>query len=322
MIRLFAIGLCALFMSLSGHASAQVSYLPQAQQQMAVQNASAVLSAGQQISAILTPVMSDPGLLSARSQEQFVAALVRLLPQIAEGRRQLATIRTQLGDLPRLGEPGGPLALIGVDRAVANMIELTRLADGILADHEALADAIEKRDQQAIEAVSRSLLRGPILLLEANAVSMRGQLSLVGSDTSEYAVMEGMACFYDGLAAFYGGIYGASARSDAAATMKEARTCMIKQIENGRANLAREARNVPEDATGRRMFQQATSVIDEMFDYQVTGADLLAEAHASLLEGWSMDQLIQAYDTRAIEFQLGFSGLQQRIVRINQTQGR
>lgn len=322
MIRFIAAGLCALLMTLAEPASAQVSTMPQAQQQLAMRNVGAVLSAGQDISAILIPIMNDPGLASARTKEQFSAALTQLLPKIADGRRQVVSIRAGLEQLPKVSEPGGLPALVGVDNAVENMIALSFLADGILADHEALAEAIAAKDQVRIDAVSRSLMKGPILLLEANAVSMRSQLSLIGSDSSEYALLEGMACFYDGAAAFYDGAYGFSTRDDAAAKMGSARTCMISQVEDGRASLAVEAQNVPSAPTAQRMHQQVLSVIGEMFDHQATGADLLAEAHDALLDGRSMAELVRTYDARIITFQLGFGGLQQRIVTINQNQGR
>ena len=322
MIRFLAAGLFALLMALAEPASAQMTTMPRAQQQLAMRNIGAVMSAGQDISAILIPIMNDPGLASARTKDQFSAALTRLLPSIADGRSELASIRAGLQQLPKIGEPGGLPALIGVDNAVENMLALSLLADGILADYEALAEAIAADDQLRIDAVSRSLLKGPILLLEANAVSMRSQLPLIGSDSTEYALLEGMACFYDGAAAFYDGAYGFSTREDAAASMASAQTCMVSQIEDGRANFAAESRNVPPVPTAQRMYQQVIPVIGAMFDHQATGADLLAEARGALMEGWGMLQLVGTYDARIIAFQLDFSRLQQRLVTINQTQGR
>jgi hypothetical protein len=322
MIRIAALAFFALALSLAAPASAQITVVPPDQQRAAIAHAGAAVAAGQRITAILMPLMENPEMAAARTPEQLLDVLTRMLPQLAAGRQELRAIGQELSALPPLAGPGVHPEIAMVDNAVANMIRVASLADGVLADHAELADALRKRDYERVEVLVQSLVKASIVIMESQAVSMRGQLPLTGSDSSQYAILSGMACFYEGTAAFQRGAYGMVSPAEAATQLSAAQQCIEDQIETGRRNLAIEAATPPPHPTLRPMHSQITQVMGAFLDHLVSAADLMADARISIMAGWSQERLFEVYNPRVLEFQLGLQPLQRRILEVNQTQGR
>ncbi len=323
MIRILAaLAFFLLALGLAAPASAQITVVPPDQQRAAVAHAGVAVAAGQRITAILMPLMENPELAAARTPEQLLDVLTRMLPQIAAGRQELQAIEQELSALPTLAGPDVHPEIAMVDNAVANMIRVASHADGVLADHAELADALRKRDYERVEALVQSLVKASVVIMESQAVSMRGQLPLMGSDSSQYAILSGMACFYEGAAALQRGAYGMVSRAEAARQISTAQQCIEEQIETGRRNLAIEAATPPPHPALRQMHSQIIPAMEAFLDHLVSGADIMADARISMMEGWSQERLFEVYNPRVLEFQLGLQPLQRRILEVNQTQGR
>ncbi|WP_226636362.1 hypothetical protein [Brevundimonas poindexterae] len=323
MIRILAaLAFFLLALGLAAPASAQITVVPPDQQRAAVAHAGVAVAAGQRITAILMPLMENPELAAARTPEQLLDVLTRMLPQIAAGRQELQAIEQELSALPTLAGPDVHPEIAMVDNAVANMIRVASHADGVLADHAELADALRKRDYERVEALVQSLVKASVVIMESQAVSMRGQLPLMGSDSSQYAILSGMACFYEGAAALQRGAYGMVSRAEATRQLATAQQCIEEQIETGRRNLAIEAATPPPHPALRQMHSQIIPAMEAFLDHLVSAADIMADARISMMEGWSQERLFAVYNPRVLEFQLGLQPLQRRILEVNQTQGR
>ena len=73
--------------------------------------------------------------------------------------------------------------------------------DNLLADMIAFADAVERRDVEAVERISPRVERAALVLIQSQATMLRARQRLVPAASSTYHRVGSMAAMYDGMAA-------------------------------------------------------------------------------------------------------------------------
>lgn len=265
-------------------AEAQVR-VPQAQADAAVSRLQKATSGAERITTLLVGIVNDPAYLAAQTPEEVAEAIARLGPQTNEARRQIRAIGAELGSLRPMAGPSDPVELRMTDKVVEDIASLALQVDDLLGDFLDLGDALAKGDQTRVERAGRSVMRGSVSVVKAQALMLRGRLAMVSSDASAYGRINALACFYDGLSGFQQGTYELVSRTDAIKLVASARNCMTSSVATGRVSLDRETTETLADPGLMQLRLSLEPVHRRLFDELDAGAAILGQLQGSLANG-------------------------------------
>ena len=287
--------------------NAQVVQVPAAQAEQGARNI-AIATAINARAAQLVSSLDQSGIERATSVEGYVAAIDGMAPQLTAARRDLAAMRAELRALPSVGGSDGPVQLRVIDHNVADSIAFLERIDGMLAAYPEVADAFRSNDRARAERALGTLAGATMTLVDGQALMMRGRASLIGSDRSDYAHAEGIACLYDGMAAMMRLRLVLVEPEAAAQTMDTARACVEQQIHSGRAALARESAVHSARPSARDLEIRLAEISGRIFDKMAEGGDILRDGAATIRAGSGEAELNRQLD-RFILFERELSAL-------------
>lgn len=324
MLRVFFTTVVAVVLTmaaLSAPAHAQIM-VPQAQGDLALDHMRQATAAAERVTVILVETVNDPAYASARDAEQLSAAIAGMRPGLAAGRSEIHRISTELGALPTVSTPSDPPEMRLVDRIVTDISAFALRIDGFLGVLEDLGDALQAGDQQRIQQLAVSLIKGSVAVVEGQALMLRARSPMMPSDSSSFAQVTTLACFYDGFAALQEGSFEIVKRSEAAAAMSEASACMTEQVVRGRLAVEREAAAPLNAPVLEQVRDGLTPVHRTMFTELESGISILNDARAALLAGASAESLLTDYGNRTTAFEQRFQSLVSEEVEVVARQGR
>lgn len=325
MLRMFFAAVIAVALAMAAlsapAAQAQVM-VPQAQGNRALDHMRQATAGAERVTAILIRTVNDPAYSSARDAEQLSAAIAGMRPELAAGRIEIQRISAELAALPAVSTPSDPPEIRMVDRIVTDIADFTLRIDGFLGVIEDLGDALLANDQARSQQLAMSLMKGSIAVVEGQALMLRARLPMMPSDSSGFAQVSTLACFYDGFAALQEGAFDLVKRTEAGAAMAEASACMTEQVAGGRQAVEREAVAPLPEPLLERIRDGLTPLHRTMFTALEGGAAILTDARASLLAGASTESLLIAYGDRTTAFEQQFQSLVSQEVEIVARQGR
>lgn len=274
----------------SAPARAQVAQLPAPVAEQAARNVAVTTEVNARVAELVTS-LDQSGVAQATSMESYVAAIDGMAPQLTAARRELAGMQARLRALPELGGESGPVQLRSIDRVVDDSINFVRRVDAMLAAFPEVADGFRSNDPVKAERALGVLSSATMTLVDGQALMMRGRASLIGSDRSDYAHAEGIACLYDGLAAVMRLKLEIIEPPAAADLMQTARTCVKDQVQSGRAALVRESANRSPRPAARALEERMAEISERIFAKMDEGGDLLDDTQAVIKAGAPTDRL-------------------------------
>jgi hypothetical protein len=281
MYRILLAVMLAWAFAIASPAEAQVR-VPHAQADAAVSRLQKATSGAEQITTLLVGIVNDPAYLAAQTPEEVAEAIAALGPQTNEARRQIRAIGAELASLRPVAGSSDPVELRMTDRVVDDIASLAVQVDDLLGEFLDLGDALAKGDQVRVERAGRSVMRGSVSVVQAQALMLRGRLAMVPSDASAHGRINALACFYDGLSGFQQGIYELVSRTDAIKLVASARNCMTSSVATGRVSLDRETTETLADPGLMRLRASLAPVHRSLFDELDAGAAVLGRLQASL----------------------------------------
>lgn len=325
MLRIFFAAVIAVALGLAvlsaPAAQAQVM-VPQAQGDMALDHMRQATSAAERVTAILIQTVNDPGYSSARDAEQLSVAIAALRPKLAAGRNEIQQISAELAALPTISSPSDPPEIRMVDQIVTDISAFTLRIDGFLEVIEDLGDALLANDLARGQQLAMSLMKGSVAVVEGQSLMLRARLPMMPSDSSGFAQVSTLACFYDGFAALQEGAFDLVKRTEAGAAMAAASACMTEGVASGRLAVEREAVAPMTEPVLAQIRDGLAPQHRIMFTTLESGVSILDEARASLLAGASTESLLVTYGDRTTAFEQRFQLLVSQEVEIVARQGR
>ncbi|WP_298743535.1 hypothetical protein [uncultured Brevundimonas sp.] len=301
-------------------AAAQV-IVPGAQGDAAIDHMRVATEAAERVTSLLVKVASDPAYAGARTPDEMSAAIAAMRGDLASSRREIQDIVRRLNSLPRVAGEADPVELRLVDRVVVDIARFSAGVDELLAAVEGLGDALTAGDQARIEQSATALVRGSVAVIEAQSLMLRARLPMVPSDSSSYAQVTSLACFYEGFAAFQRGTLNLVRPEDAGAGMERAVGCMTGENTRGQAAIEREVSVDHQDPRLNGIRDGLAPVHLAMFKELEGAAAMMDEARRALLRGDSVASLMK-YADRTTEFEQRFQVLVSQEVDVVERQGR
>lgn len=288
-------------------AGAQVAQLPVAQAEQGAKNIALATQVNAR-AAQLVAALDQTGIAQAASVEEYVAALDGMAPQIAAARRELARMHAELRALPRVGGEDAPVQLRAIDHIIDDSGEFLQRIDGMLAAYSDVADGFRGNDRGKAERALATLAGATMTLVDGQALMLRGRATLVGSDRSDYAHAEGLACLYDGMAVLMRLRLQFIEPAAAADTLRTARVCVADQVELGRAALLRESADRSANPTARALEVRLAEISDRIFAKIEEGGGLLEESLTVIKDG-AAEEAVEAQLARFIQFEVEVAAL-------------
>lgn len=320
MIRIIALGLCALLVAVAPPAVAQTA-LPVAEQQALVQRAAIAISSNERMNALVAPIVADAGIRDAATYEDLAVAIETALPRITAAREGVRAIAADLSALPPLGRTIAATEAQSIDKLVASVLMATQTSEAYLADLEALVPALRNGDDEEVARLGQRMLKTVVLSSNSMATMLRGRLIGLEQGTSGYSIVLATACFYEGLSAYQNALYGFESHPEMAAQLEQASQCMNDQVALGRRAVAVEADTPLTNPILNRMQIALTPINEDRLTLLEGGATLLLDARRSLIDNWGDERLANEYSPRIRQFQDDMLAIDQRIVDMNRTQG-
>lgn len=324
MHRVFSAALILVALGLAALPAAPVHaqvVVPQAQADRAIDHMRKATAAAERVTAILLRTVNDPAYSSARDAGELSAAISGMRADLSAGRREIRQLSAELSDLPRIAQPSDPAELRVVDQIVGDIASFSLRIDAFLGVLENLGDALEAGDQQRTQQLAASLIKGSVAVVEGQSLMLRARLPMMPSDSSNFAEVSTLACFYDGFAHLQTGAFEIVERPEAAAAMSQASACMADQIAKGRLAVEREAVASMDAPVLDRIRDGLAPVRRAMFTELENGLSILDEARTALLGGASMEAILEAYGGRTAVFEQRFQALVTREVDVVARQG-
>lgn len=301
-------------------ASAQV-IVPQAQGDAAIAHMQQATAGAERVTALLLKVSTDPAYANARSPEEMRVAIAAMRGDIAASRREIRSIVARLNALPRIASESDPVELRLVDRVVSDIATFSSDVDELLGTVEGLGDALEAGDQARIERLANTLVRGSVAVVEAQSLMLRARLPMMPSDSSSFAQVTSLACFYEGFAEFQRGAFGIVRREAAGAGMERAVACMTGENTRGAAAIEREV-GIDHGEPRLNAMRDGLAPIHRSMVKEMEGAAvLLGEARRALLRGDDLEALMK-FGERTTAFEQRYQALVGREVDVVDRQGR
>lgn len=307
--RLATVAVAAVFLVVSPApaALAQVTQIPASSAQQAARNIEVATQVSSRAARLVTSI-DQTEVTQATTVEAYVAAIDRLAPEISRARGELTAMRAQLRALPRVGGNDGPVQLRSVDHIIDDTGDFLQRVDTMLGGYAEVADGFRSNDRQRAERALKTLSGATMTLIDGQALMMRGRATLVGSDRSDYAHAEGIACLYDGFAAVMRARLDLIRPDEAETRIEAARVCMDQQIGNGRAALARERAATSSVPAVRELEVRLAEISARVFVKMEEGRDVLGEAILVVRSGGSGDRLVPPIE-RFVAFERELSAL-------------
>lgn len=294
-------------------AQAQVVQLPASSAEQAARNIAVASEVGTRASQLVTSI-DQTEIMQATSVDSYVVAIDRLAPEISSARRELAEMGTRLRALPRVGGDDGPVQLRSVDHIIDDTADFLQRVDAMLAGYAEVADGFRSNDQLRAERALKTLSGATMTLIDGQALMMRGRATLVGSDRSDYAHAEGIACLYEGFAAVMRAHLELIGPDEASDRIEAARACMDQQVQSGRAALARERANPSSVPEARALEVRLAGISERVFVKMAEGRDVLGAALVIVRADGPGDAL-SAEIERFIQFEQELAALGQEQAR-------
>ena len=307
MLKRLATAAVAAVLLAAGPVAAQVAQLPAALAEQGSRNI-AVASRINARASELAASLDQRAVERATSVEAHVAAVDGMAPQLTAARRELAAMHAELRTLPVLGGTDGPVQLRVIDHAIADSVAFLQRIDDMLAAYPEVADGFRSNDSGRAERGLATLAAATTTLVDGQALMMRSRAALLGSDRSDYAHAEGIACLYDGMAAILRLQLGLVESGPAAAAIQTAEVCVQQQIASGRAALVRESESRSDDPVARALEVRLAEISIRIFDKMAEGGDILGDVVAVVRTGSAGAELAAQMD-RFIQFERDLSAL-------------
>ena len=288
-------------------AHAQVVQVPAAQAEQGARNIARATAINARAAQLISS-LDQSAIERATSVEAYAAAIDGMAPQLTSARRELASMRAELRALPSVGGSDGPVQLRVIDHNVADSAAFLERIDGMLAAYPEVADAFRSNDRARAERALATLADATMTLVDGQALMMRGRASLIGSDRSDYAHAEGIACLYDGMAAMMRLRMALVEPEAAARTIDTAQTCVEQHIQSGRAALARDGAVHSTRPSARDLEIRLAEISGRIFDKMAEGGDILRDSAATVRSGAGEAELNQELD-RFVRFERELSAL-------------
>lgn len=260
----------------------------------------------------LASAVDARGLESVTTPEAFVAEVDRLIPGVNAARAELARLRAELAALPPVAGPNDPVQLRAIDHIAVDADGYLARLDGMFAAYPDVADAFRSNDQDRAMAALKRLASSAMTVVDGQALMFRTRSALVGSDRSDYAHAQAIACLYDG----FGGVMRAQMAllppDEAADVIDRAVACVETQLETGRAALARERANPSASSTARAIERRLADISDRVFVQIEAGGQTLDQT-ADLIRAGADAAAMDAATERfaAIEEAIAALGVEQ-----------
>ena len=297
----------------SSAARAQVAQLPASSAEQAARNVAFASELSARASRLVTSI-DQTEVLQATSVESYVAAIDGLSPEINRARGELLTMRDQLRALPRVGGEDAPVQLRAVDRIIEDTAGFLQRIDAMLAAYAEVAEGFRGDDRARAQRALDTLSGATMTLVDGQALMLRGRATLVGSDRSDYAHAEGIACLYDGFAAVMRVRLELIQPDEATDKIEAAGICVDRQVEFGRAALARERANPSRIPAARALEVRLAEISERIFSKMEEGNGVMNEVLAVLRAGGSEGDMTAQMD-RFIVFERELAALGQEQAR-------
>jgi hypothetical protein len=294
--------------------SAQV-IVPQAQGETAFEHMRQATEAAERVTALLVKVSTDPAYAGARSPEEMRVAIAGMRGDLAASRQEIRTIVARLNALPAVADADDHAELQLVDRVVTDIAAFSVDVDQLLGTVEALGDALEAGDEARIQQAAITLMRGSVTVIEGQSLMLRARLPMLPSDSSGFAQVTSLACFYEGFANFQRGMLGLARLEAAGAGMDRAVTCMTAENVRGVAAIEREMALELGDPRLTALRDGLAPVHQSMFKELEGAAALLDEARRALVRGDSPESLTK-FAQRTTDFEQRYQALVGREVDV------
>ena len=301
-------------------ATAQV-IVPQGQGEAAIDHMRQATEAAERVTSLLLKVSGDPAYAAARTPDEVSAAIAGMRGDLAASRREIKSIIARLNALPRVAGEDDPAELRLVDQVVADIAAFSTEVDELLATGEQLGDALAAGDEARIQRLAGTLMRGSVAVIEVQSLMLRARLPMMPSDSSGFAQVTSMACFYEGFADFQRGALGLARPEEAGAGMERAAACMTAENARGIAAVEREITIDYDDARLDDIRDGLVPVHRAMFKELEGAATLMDEARRAVLRGDDYDALAKFAD-RTTAFEQRFQTLVSREIEVVERLGR
>ncbi|HYC68319.1 hypothetical protein [Brevundimonas sp.] len=316
-----ALGFAPLAALAAPSATAAQVIVPQAEGDAAYEHMRQASDAAERVTALLVKVSSDPDYAGARSADEMRAAIAGMRGDLAASRREIRGIVARLNALPRIAGENAPVELRLVDRVVTDIAAFSGEVDGLLATVENFGDALEAGDEARIQQAAGALMRGSVTVIEGQSLMLRARLPMMPSDSSGFAQVTSLACFYEGFADFQRGIVGLVRLEAAGVGMERAVSCMTGENARGMAAIEREGAIEFSDARLTAMRDGVAPIRRSMFKELDDAAALLDEARRALVRGDTAESLTK-FAQRTTAFEQRYQALVSREVAVAERQGR
>lgn len=150
----------------------------------------------------MMPLLRNNDDYSAMSPQEALAALRRLAQQAAQARSQIAVVRDELAAVAPFTHSGATPQQLEM---AATLLRDSRTTianfEVFLGDMIDYVAAIERGDEAAMNRLGPRIERSAVLLVQSQAMMLRGRMPMLPSTSSAYHTVAGMAYMYDGMAA-------------------------------------------------------------------------------------------------------------------------
>jgi len=301
-------------------AAAQV-IVPEAQGDAAIDHLRQATDGAERVTALLVKVLSNPAYANARSPDDLRTAIATMRGDLAASRSEIRSIAARLGALPRVAGEMDHAELHLTDQVVTDIVAFSTNVDGLLAAVESLGDALNAGDEARIQQAAGALVRGSVTAIQGQALMLRARLPMLPSDSSGFAQVTSLACFYEGFADFQRGSLGLTRREAAGAGMERAVGCMRGENARGVSALEREAAIEYDDARLTALRDGVGPLRRSMFKELDDAAALLDEARRALVRGDSIEAMTK-FGQRTTVFEQRYQGLVSQEVAVAEQQAR
>lgn len=295
--------------------------VPEAQGEAALEHMRQATSAAERVTALLVKVSTDPAYAAARTPEEMRVAIAGMRDDLAASRQEIRTIVARLNALPPVADEDDHAELQLVDRVVTDIAAFSTDVDQLLGTVETLGDALEAGDEARIQQAAITLMRGSVTVIEGQSLMLRARLPMLPSDSSGFAQVTSLACFYEGFANFQRGMLGLVRPETAGAGMERAVACMTGENARGVAAVERETALEHGDPRLNALRDGLAPVHQSMFKELDDAAQLLDEARRALVRGDTPESLTK-FAQRTTAFEQRYQALVGREVDVAARQAR
>jgi hypothetical protein len=299
--------------------SAQVLILPpDARSDQALRNVETASVQAQRMATLTTELLADPRLATAPTPEALAALIEPRRSDYVAAQAQIQAIRANLAALPSVSDPDDPAHLQLTDHTVQSAVELADKLDVLMLSAINLIDAVRAGDSNKAMASVTALTTGGVVIMQAQAISLRAQATFVPQDNSSFDQLMALACLTDGVAAFQVGMAGGD-RQESASGLRVAERCIRKHVGEARQKFERE-KAAPPPPSVADFAARVILLYENMLDLLEEGGAVEASAADAMDRGDSIGSLVTTEFAKLQRVMTGIQANGAEIARIQADQ--